>query len=251
MTTTAPLTTLTRPTSTTGDVGTRRLLRCGLAAGPVFLGTAAAQILTREGFDLTRHPISLLANGDLGWIQIASFLLTGSLVIGFAAGRHHALRGQKGGTWGPRLLTVYGASLIMSGIFVADPANGFPLGSPDVVSTPSWHGILHGVGAVGIDIFALACLVLARHFHSHKSRVWTTTATITAIGLEVLLADPTAPLMSLRMAAGGVVTYTFIAALALHTLRGAAIGRAPAGTARARTGRVTRSGACRSTSHAT
>lgn len=86
------------------------------------------------------------------------------------------------------------------------------------MSAPSWHGILHGVGALGIDAFALACLVLARHFYTRRSRTWTIECVVTGLGLEVLLADPTAALMSVRMAAGAVVTYTFIAALALHSL---------------------------------
>ena len=44
-----------------------------------------AQALTRDGFDLTRHPWSLLTNGDLGWIQITNFVLTGLMVLAFAA----------------------------------------------------------------------------------------------------------------------------------------------------------------------
>lgn len=128
ITSATPTTTTARTTTaaagTADDVLTRRLLRCGLAAGPVFLGVAAAQILTRDGFDLTRHPISLLSNGDLGWIQIGNVLVTGSLVIAFAAGMRRALRAQKGGTWGPWLLTVFGAGLVLAGVFVADPPTG-------------------------------------------------------------------------------------------------------------------------------
>jgi hypothetical protein len=33
------------------------------------------QAFTRPGFDFSRHTLSLLENGDLGWIQITSFLL--------------------------------------------------------------------------------------------------------------------------------------------------------------------------------
>lgn len=28
-------------------------------------------MLTGEGFDMRRHALSLLSNGDLGWIQVA------------------------------------------------------------------------------------------------------------------------------------------------------------------------------------
>ncbi|HZA19988.1 MAG TPA: DUF998 domain-containing protein, partial [Actinomycetota bacterium] len=37
----------------------------GILAGPIYIATSLIQALTREGFDLTRHPWSLLANGDL------------------------------------------------------------------------------------------------------------------------------------------------------------------------------------------
>jgi hypothetical protein len=46
-------------------------------AGPLFVIVVAVQILTREGFDLSRHPISLLSVGDLGWIQMANFVIAG------------------------------------------------------------------------------------------------------------------------------------------------------------------------------
>ena len=48
---------------------TRALLCCGVLAGPIYIVVGLVQALTREGFDLTRHDLSLLANGRLGWIQ--------------------------------------------------------------------------------------------------------------------------------------------------------------------------------------
>jgi hypothetical protein len=35
------------------------------------------QARTRDGYDLTRHDQSPLANGPYGWIQSANFILTG------------------------------------------------------------------------------------------------------------------------------------------------------------------------------
>jgi hypothetical membrane protein len=57
------------------------MLTVGIFAGPIYIIVGLAQILTREGFDMTRHPLSMLSLGDLGWIQIANFILTGSLVL--------------------------------------------------------------------------------------------------------------------------------------------------------------------------
>jgi hypothetical protein len=42
------------------------LLKCGLVAGPLFLVVWFAQAMTRDGFDPTRHPLSLLSLDDLG-----------------------------------------------------------------------------------------------------------------------------------------------------------------------------------------
>ena len=47
------------------------LLACGLALAPLFYVVVVAQMLTRTGFDIGRHPLSLLSLGDAGWIQIA------------------------------------------------------------------------------------------------------------------------------------------------------------------------------------
>ena len=45
---------------------TTRLLACGIVAGPLFLAAWLLQAFTRDGFDPTRHPLSLLSLGELG-----------------------------------------------------------------------------------------------------------------------------------------------------------------------------------------
>jgi len=65
---------------------THNLLRCGIAAGPFYVIVGLAQVSTREGFDARRHALSLLSNGDLGWLQILNFLASGFLVIAGAMG---------------------------------------------------------------------------------------------------------------------------------------------------------------------
>src|SRR5262245_50109526 len=121
---------------------TRNLLACGVAAGPLYILVGAAQALTRAGFDPTRHPLSLLSNGDLGWIQIGNFLLSGLLVIAGAVGMRRALRPGKGSTWGPLLVGLYGLGLIGAGAFVADPMDGFPPGTPSGPPTAiTQHGM--------------------------------------------------------------------------------------------------------------
>lgn len=142
---------------------TGTLLACGLVAGPLYLAVGLAQALTRDGFDLTRHALSLLENGSLGWIQITNFLIAGLLSIASAVGLRRVLAGYPGGTWGPRLVGVYGIGQILAGIFRADPVDGFPPGTPAGPGTVSWHGMLH-IASFGIGFLCLiaACLAVAR-----------------------------------------------------------------------------------------
>ena len=80
---------------------TRQLLACGIASGIVFFAVGLGQAFTRAGFDLRHNAISQLSLGDLGWLQITSFIVSGLLAIGAAVGARRALAGQRGGTWGP------------------------------------------------------------------------------------------------------------------------------------------------------
>ena len=147
---------------------TRSLLGYGVIAGPLYVGVSLAQALTRDGFDLTRHAWSLLANGSLGWIQIANFMLFGAMTIAFAVGLRRALPRQR---WAPRLIGVYGGSLIAAGVFRADPALGFPVGTPDDAREVSWHGLAHfALGGVGFLCLIVACLLLARGFAADGQR---------------------------------------------------------------------------------
>src|SRR4029453_19382486 len=74
------------PTRTRATVATPTLLACGVVAGPLYVVGARPLVPAREGFDLRRHPLSLLSLGDLGWIQIANFTVSGLLAIAFAGG---------------------------------------------------------------------------------------------------------------------------------------------------------------------
>jgi Protein of unknown function (DUF998) len=133
-----------------------------------------AQALTREGFDLARHPFSFLSLGELGWLQIANFVVAGLLFLAAAAGIRRVLRGGRGGTWGPLLIGALGIGMIGGGVFVADPALGFPAGAPEgQPETLSWHGVLHFVAfLVAFVSWTVACFVLARRFAASGQRGW-------------------------------------------------------------------------------
>ncbi len=152
---------------------TRVLLLCGVVAGPLYVIVGAIEMLTRPGFDPTRHDLSLMSNGDWGWIHISLLILTGLLTIAGAVGMRRVLRGGRGGTWGPLLLGIYGLGLIGAGFFTADPALGFPPGTPANAHAVSWHGLLHFIcGGIGFLGLIAACFVFARRFAARRQRGW-------------------------------------------------------------------------------
>jgi hypothetical membrane protein len=160
---------------------TRALLAGGVIAGPLYLLVGLIEILTRPGFDVTRHQLSLMSLGDLGWIQITSFIVSGLLVIGAAVAMRRVLRSGRGRTWGPLLIGLYGLGLIAAGIFVPDPLNGFPPGMAES-TTISWHALLHFVsGAIGFLGLIVACFVFARRFRDQGQAGWATYSLLTGV----------------------------------------------------------------------
>jgi hypothetical protein len=153
---------------------TRALLTCGVLAGALYMAVYLGQAFTRPGFDITRHPASVLSNGDLGWIQVTNFLVCGGLSIAAAIGMRRALRSGRGSTWGPILIGLSGVGMILAAIFTADPVDGFPPGTPlGPPTTISTTGLLHFVsGLVGFGGWIAASFVFARRFAALGQPVW-------------------------------------------------------------------------------
>ncbi|MER7457480.1 DUF998 domain-containing protein [Micromonospora sp. NPDC126480] len=204
-------TTLTR---TGTAVPTTTLLAAGMAAGPVFLGLSFAQVFTRDGFDLSRQPLSLLALGEHGWIQIANFVLSGLLTLAGAAGLRRALRGRPAGAWGPALVAVAGVGLIVAGVLTADPSMGWPAGAPEgSPDTMSWHSVGHGVGAMlCFGSLTVACLVLG----SRLGRRWTVFSLLVALATVVVMAWPDQGSISIRLAVGSALVFGWLTAVSAH-----------------------------------
>lgn len=223
-------TTATRPATRCDDPAvrvTRSLLGYGVIAGPLYVLVSLAQTLTRDGFDLSRHQWSLLSNGDLGWIQITNFVVTGLMIIAFAVGLRRVLRPGLGATWAPRLVGVYGASLIAAGAFRADPALGFPVGAPEEVTEVSWHGILHFAAAgVGFGCLIAACFVLARRFSAEGRRGWALSGRVTGVlflaGFIGVAAGAGSVGTNVAFVAAIVIVWAWISALSVHLYRRAA-----------------------------
>src|SRR5215475_3351558 len=91
------------------------MLTGGVIAGPTYIIVGAAQILTREGFDITRHPLSFMTLGDLGWIQITNFIVTGLLTLLAAIALRRLAQGDKRLQRGAFLIGIYGLCVMGGG----------------------------------------------------------------------------------------------------------------------------------------
>lgn len=209
----APTATLAQPPAGSGV--RRRALLAGVLAGPIFVTTAVVQILAREGFDLTRHPLSLLANGPYGWVQSANFVVAGLLSLVFAYGVVPQLRGGRGAVAGPVLLAGYGVGLITGGVFKADPAMGFPAGAPagypEDLSTSS---VIHGFAPpIAFGCLVAACFVLASRFARGGRRSAAILTRVVAVAC-LLLTLPVGPLFSVRLFVSVVLAFAWLTAFA-------------------------------------
>lgn len=173
--------------------GGTRLLACGMLVGPCYLALGLIQALVRDGFDLARHPLSLLANGPGGWVQTANFVVSGLMVLAAATGFRRALGpGSRGVCWS---LGAFGASLIAAAVFPADPVDGFPPGTPEgmpaSISTP---GLVHFIaGTLGFVSLAVSCFFAASAMSRRNAKSLSRLSL--ACGLIVLLGFFAGPLL--------------------------------------------------------
>lgn len=201
----------------------RGLLVAGIAAGPLFLGTWLAQALTRDGFDPARHPISLLALGDGGWVQVANFVVTGALYAACATGLRRVLDAGPGRVWGPRLIAGFGVGLVVAGVFVTDAGAGFPIGAPEGAPVTSWHGAVHELGYVIAQLsWTAAAAVFARRFAALGQRGAAAGTVAAVVAALALAAWPDPASFTIRIVAASAVQFGFVAVLAASMLRRAA-----------------------------
>lgn len=169
----------------------RTLLGLGPLAGPFYLALGLGQALTREGFDLSRHALSALANGPGGWVQTANFVLTGAMVVAAAVGIRRALSPE--GRAASVALAGYGLCMLAAAIFPADPVDGFPVGTPaGMPSSISSTGMMHFVfGGLAFLCLGIACFLAAGALSRHGlSRLSMLTGLVVLLGFLGGMAVP-------------------------------------------------------------
>jgi hypothetical protein len=213
------------PACTPAQRVTRSLLGYGVLAGAVFEVSILVQGLTRHGFRLAHDDASLLSNGPLGWIQIATFLVAGAMTIACATGIRRALAGQPGGTWGPWLIAVYGGALMAAGLLRADPADGFgPGAAAGQAASISWHAAGHLVSAgIGFTALIVACFVVARYLGREGHRGLAIYSRASGLAFLAAFAGVTTGSSSIAVVvpfyAGVLIAWTWLAVTSVHLYR--------------------------------
>ena len=170
---------------------TEFLLGCGVVGPLLFIVVFLIEGATRPGYNAWQTDVSYLALSNQGWQQIANFLICGILCLAFAGGLRRVWRTGRGSIWGPLLVGLFGLGLVIAGMFVTDPGQGYPIGAPMSGGLHTWHGWVHGIN--GLLFFNLVlpamCFVLARRFAADPQTSrwgkysWITGALILAISL--------------------------------------------------------------------
>ena len=162
----------------------KKLLFAGIVGPLLFIVVFLIEGATRPGYSAWRHYVSQLATGDLGWNQVVNFLVCGVLVVVFAIGLRAAIAGTRGGVAAPVLFGLFGAALIVAGVFSTDPALGYPVGAQAVHTT---HGLIHGfAGLAAFSTLPIAAFVMSRHFAAEPgARRWVFYSV--AVGLTIIV----------------------------------------------------------------
>jgi hypothetical protein len=210
--------TLAAPAATAVRNTSERLLLAGALAGPFFFASAIPQMLTREGFDITRHPISQLSTGGPGWIQIATFVVAGFGGLALAAGTRRTRTEGVGRRALPILVAIFGTGLIAAGLFPMDPEYGFPVGTPDgPAAQMSWHVVVHSVAAA-LAFTAVAIAAIVATVRAARRRA-VLPAVLNGAAALVLLLPMSPDHMSIHIAVNGLVAFTWTTVVALSLRR--------------------------------
>jgi hypothetical protein len=148
---------------------------CGAIGALIFTFSWIIQETFIESYNPLMAPVSSLVLGPFAWIQTATFLITGILIVLFAFGLFNTSKSEYKGVskWAPILIAICGIGLIGAGCFATDPMNGYPEGTPLVNENPSLNSIIHQLFSsflfFGIPI---ASFIFGNYFANKKELKW-------------------------------------------------------------------------------
>jgi hypothetical protein len=166
------------------DPATYGLLCSGAVAGPLFVTVFSVEGARRQDYNSVRHPVSSLALGSRGWVQVANFAVAGTLSLVGAAGLIRTRDPLPGARLGPALFGGVGLGLLGSAAFSTDPVSGYPPGTPDTPTEQTTTMTIHGTAALPIFLgIPAAAFLYARRFHRSDNPTWALYSAATAASM--------------------------------------------------------------------
>ena len=163
---------------------TRGLLCASAAAGPLFVTVFVVEGARRPDYKPLRHPVSSLALGSRGWVQVGNFAVAGTLYLAGAAGLRRTSDPLLGARLGPLLFGAVGLGLLGSAAFSTDPVSGYPPGTPDTPTQQTTNMTVHGIAALPIFLgIPAAAFNYARRFHRSGHRTWALASEATGVSM--------------------------------------------------------------------
>ena len=207
----------------------RVALIAGAVAGPLYVCVGTLEAVMRRGFDIRIHSLSLLANGPGGWIHSALLVVSGLLTLigalGLASAQQHTGRRSYSMIIG---LAVYGLGIATAGLLRADPAEGFPIGTPPgppvmVSASGIGHLVAGGLGFLGLIV---ACLACARRAAKAGDRAWAVCSAVVGVYYLVAFAGIASgagnPVINIAFTVAVALGWVWLTALFTRALRGRA-----------------------------
>jgi hypothetical protein len=206
----------------------RQALLAGAIAGPLYIIIGTLEALLRDGFDIRIHSLSLLANGRGGWIHSTMMVVSGLLTVFGALGLSGVQRPGRRSYTMIIGLVVYGLGIATAGLLRADPAEGFPIGTPSgppVVVTASGvgHLVAGGIGFLGL---ILACLACARRSTRTGDSAWAACSAAISVYYLVAFAGIASgagnPAINIAFSVAVALGWGWLTALCIRALSGKA-----------------------------
>ena len=204
----------------------RVALIAGAVAGPLYVCVGTLEAVLRRGYDIRIHSLSLLANGPSGWIHSALLVVSGLLTLigalGLASAQQHTGRRSYSMIIG---LAVYGLGIATAGLLRADPAEGFPIGTPPgppvmVTASGIGHLVAGGLGFLGLIV---ACLACARRSAKAGDRAWAVCSAVVGVYYLVAFAGIASgagnPVINIAFTVAVALGWVWLTALFTRALR--------------------------------
>ena len=133
-----------------------RFALAGIIGPPFFVAVFIVVGFIKPGYNPVARTVSEGSIGELGWIQIANFLVLGGALLIFALGLWQGFGDRWSGRVGSALVALAGVGLLAAGAFVPDPPG---------IQVTTFHMKMHVLASVvSFNSLNIAAFLFAKRF---------------------------------------------------------------------------------------